>query len=74
MTVVDVFRVLQTNADVARHVTATVVEALAAAAAHGELLAEERGAMRFSIMPRSEGQLPEDRKKLAYILPEHFSD
>ncbi|KAF5371522.1 hypothetical protein D9615_009639 [Tricholomella constricta] len=37
------------------------------------LLLEEVGSMRFSIMPRSEKQNVEDRKKLAYILPEYFA-
>lgn len=74
VTVADVFRTLSENAETARHVTATVVEELATAAAEGALLAEERGAMQFSIMPRSEGQKKEDREKLAYILPEYFRD
>ena len=34
---------------------------------------EEVGSMKFSIMPRSEKQKPEDRQKLAYVLPEYFS-
>ena len=43
------------------------------AAAQGDILTEEVGSMQFSIMPRSEQQKPEDRQKLAYILPAYFS-
>lgn len=42
--------------------------------AEEEALLSERGSMKFSIMPRSAQQKPEDRKKLAFILPEHFQD
>jgi len=47
---------------------------------HGEgqsvadLLSEEVGSMKFGIMPQSDKQNPEDRKKLAFILPEYFGD
>lgn len=34
---------------------------------------EEVGTMKFSIMPRSVEQNVEDRRKLAYVLPEYFS-
>ncbi|KAH6899481.1 S-methyl-5'-thioadenosine phosphorylase [Coprinopsis sp. MPI-PUGE-AT-0042] len=42
--------------------------------AEEEALLSERGGMKFGIMPRSPQQKPEDRKKLAFILPEHFTD
>jgi 5'-methylthioadenosine phosphorylase len=74
VTAADVFKVLQQNADTARYVAATVLEELSAAAAQGDLLAEEAGSMQFSIMPRSEGQKPEDREKLRFVLPTYFSD
>jgi 5'-methylthioadenosine phosphorylase len=73
VTVTDVFRVLQTNADTSRFVAAHILEDLAAAAAQGDILTEERGSMRFSIMPRSDAQREEDRQKLAFILPEYFT-
>jgi 5'-methylthioadenosine phosphorylase len=69
-----VFKVLQQNADTARFVAAAVLEDLAAAAAQGDLLAEEAGAMKFSIMPRSAAAKQEDLDKLAYILPEYFGN
>ncbi|KAG2014298.1 purine-nucleoside phosphorylase [Coprinopsis cinerea AmutBmut pab1-1] len=39
-----------------------------------EALLQEKGSMKFSIMPASPQQKAEDRKKLAFILPEHFKD
>ncbi|KAJ2927831.1 hypothetical protein H1R20_g9261, partial [Candolleomyces eurysporus] len=38
------------------------------------ILLQEKGGMAFSIMPRSAKQDPNDRKKLAYVLPEYFGD
>ncbi|OSX60696.1 hypothetical protein POSPLADRAFT_1048078 [Postia placenta MAD-698-R-SB12] len=73
VTAAEVFKTLQENARISRHVAATVLEELNAAAADGELLAGEVGAMQYSIMPRSAQQTDEDRQKLAYILPTYFS-
>ncbi|EMD41140.1 hypothetical protein CERSUDRAFT_111706 [Gelatoporia subvermispora B] len=73
VTAAEVFKTLQTNAAISRHVAATVLEALHDAAADGELLSEEAGSMRFSIMPRSEKQNEGDKKKLQFILPEYFN-
>ena len=66
-------KTLHANAQLSRHVAATVLEELNEAAAQGDILTEEVGSMQFSIMPRSEQQKPEDRQKLAYILPTYFS-
>ena len=74
MTAAEVFKTLGKNADIARHVTETIIEDLYTATHSGDLLAESAGSMKFSIMPRSETQKPEDRKTLAYVLPEYFSD
>jgi 5'-methylthioadenosine phosphorylase len=74
VTAADVFKVLKQNADTARFVAGALLEELAAAAAQGDLLAEEAGSMKFSIMPRSEAARPEDLKKLAYVLPEYFGE
>ncbi|KZT23222.1 Methylthioadenosine phosphorylase [Neolentinus lepideus HHB14362 ss-1] len=73
VTAAEVFKVLQANANTSRHVAATILEEMHAAAAEGGILTEEIGSMKFSIMPRSEKQKDEDRQKLAYILPEYFS-
>ena len=50
-----------------------IVSDLHDAAASGDILSEETGSMKFSIMPRSEQQKDEDRQKLAYVLPDYFS-
>lgn len=67
------FKTLQDNANTSRHVAATVLEDLHAAALDGDILSEEIGSMRFSIMPRSDEQDQEDIKKLAFILPDYFT-
>ncbi|KAK0191688.1 nucleoside phosphorylase domain-containing protein [Armillaria mellea] len=75
VTAAEVFKTLKANADTSRLVAATVLDELhAAVSASGEnFLLEQVGSMSFSIMPRSEKQDPEDRTKLAYVLPEYFS-
>ncbi|SJL01079.1 probable S-methyl-5'-thioadenosine phosphorylase [Armillaria ostoyae] len=75
VTAAEVFRTLKANADTSRLVAATVLDELhAAVSASGEnFLLEQVGSMSFSIMPRSEKQDPEHRKRLAYVLPEYFS-
>ncbi|PBK72158.1 Methylthioadenosine phosphorylase [Armillaria solidipes] len=75
VTAAEVFKTLKANADTSRLVAATVLDELhAAVSASGEnFLLEQVGSMSFSIMPRSEKQDPEHRKKLAYVLPEYFS-
>jgi len=72
VTVVEVFKTLQANAETARHVAAAVLEGLTAAAVKGDILSAEKGSMQYSVMPRSEGQRAEDVAKLRYILPEYF--
>ncbi|KAI0056664.1 Methylthioadenosine phosphorylase [Artomyces pyxidatus] len=74
VTAAEVFKTLQANADTSRHVAATILEELHAAALEGDILTEEAGSMQFSIMPRSEKQRPEDREKLRFVLPGYFSD
>ncbi|KAK0205844.1 Methylthioadenosine phosphorylase [Desarmillaria ectypa] len=75
VTAAEVFKTLKANADTSRLVAATVLDELhAAVSASGEnFLLEQVGSMSFSIMPRSQKQDPEHRKKLAYVLPEYFS-
>jgi 5'-methylthioadenosine phosphorylase len=41
--------------------------------ADANIFLQEVGSMKLSIMPRSGALKEEDRKKLAYILPEYFS-
>ena len=73
VTAAEVFKTLQTNADTSKRVTELIVADLHEAAENGEILAEETGSMRFSIMPRSVQQKGEDKKKLAFVLPTYFS-
>ncbi|KAI0915519.1 hypothetical protein AcV5_003717 [Taiwanofungus camphoratus] len=73
VTAADVFKTLQENARVSRHVAAAILEDLHAAAVEGDILTEEVGSMQYSIMPRSKQQKDEDREKLRYILPQYFS-
>ncbi|EKM58937.1 uncharacterized protein PHACADRAFT_205131 [Phanerochaete carnosa HHB-10118-sp] len=72
VTTAEVFKVLQKNAQLSRTVAATILDELHEAAEEGGILTEEVGAMKFSIMPRSEKQKDEDRQNLAYILPTYF--
>ncbi|KAI0246773.1 Methylthioadenosine phosphorylase [Lactifluus subvellereus] len=74
VTAAEVFRTLQGNAETSRHVAATILQDLHAAAQQGDILSEEVGSMRLSIMPRSEQQKQEDRNKMRYVLPAYFSD
>ncbi|TFK33719.1 nucleoside phosphorylase domain-containing protein [Crucibulum laeve] len=74
VTAAEVFKTLKANADTSRLVAATIIEDLHAAITGDEasIFLEEAGTMKFSIMPRSQLQNPEDRKKLAFVLPEYF--
>ncbi|KAH9928897.1 Methylthioadenosine phosphorylase [Fomitopsis serialis] len=73
VTAAEVFKTLQENARLSRHVAARILEELHGAAVEGSLLKEEQGSMQYSIMPRSQQQKEEDRQKLAYVLPTYFS-
>ena len=73
VTSADVFKVLQDNASLSRHVAATVLDELHDAAEQGDILTEASGSMQFAILPRSESTKPEDAEKLKYILPLYFS-
>ena len=66
------FKTLSKNAETSRHVTATILDELHAAVEQGDILTEELGSMKYSIMPRLEKEQDEDIKKLSFILPEYF--
>ncbi|KAJ8508419.1 hypothetical protein ONZ45_g9300 [Pleurotus djamor] len=83
VTAAEVFKTLKANADTARHVCATILDDLHVAiskfsekgsAEAADILCEEVGSMKYSIMPRSARQKPEDAAKLAYVLPEYFKE
>lgn len=71
VTAAEVFKTLSKNAETSRHVTATILDELHAAVEQ-DILTEEVGSMKYSIMPRPEKEKEEDVKKLAFILPEYF--
>jgi len=73
VTAAEVFKTLKTNAETSREVTEAILEELHVAVETGDILTEEVGSMKFSIMPRTEESKAEDKAKLAYILPEYFS-
>ncbi|KAF9449007.1 Methylthioadenosine phosphorylase [Macrolepiota fuliginosa MF-IS2] len=76
VTAAEVFKTLKANADTSRLVAETILDDLQAAITdpeNGHIFLEEVGKMKLSIMPHSVEQRPEDKEKLAYILPEHFS-
>ncbi|KAF9067198.1 nucleoside phosphorylase domain-containing protein [Rhodocollybia butyracea] len=75
VTSAEVFKTLTQNADTSRHVAATILDEIHEVFAGNEVdMLEEVGRMKLSIMPRSAQQNPDDRTKLAYLLPEYFSD
>jgi 5'-methylthioadenosine phosphorylase len=73
VTAFDVFKTLQQNAETSRFVIATVLEDFFKEAPLGEIQNEEKGCMKFALMRKPEDCEEEDRKKLAFILPEYFA-
>lgn len=70
VTVAEVFKTLQDNADRSRKITATILEELNELVVRGEVLTSADGGMQYSMVTRN---WPEaDRAKLAYILPTYF--
>jgi 5'-methylthioadenosine phosphorylase len=76
VTAAEVFKTLKANADTSRLVISTILEDLHASLTGQEanVFLQEVGSMKLSIMPRSAKLKEENRKKLAYVLPEYFSD
>ena len=76
VTAAEVFKTLKENADISRLVISTILEDLHASLTRQEanVFLQEVGSMRLSIMPRSGKLKEESRKRLAYVLPEYFSD
>ena len=67
---------LKANADTSRLVISTILEDLHASLTGQEanVILQEVVSMKMSIMPRLGKLKEEDRRKLAYVLPEYFSD
>ncbi|KAF7797372.1 hypothetical protein EIP86_008567 [Pleurotus ostreatoroseus] len=73
VTAAEVFKTLQTNASLSRTVAANILDELHEAAEKGDILTEEVGCMKFAIMPPSENQKDEDKRKVSYVLPGYFN-
>jgi 5'-methylthioadenosine phosphorylase len=76
VTAAEVFKTLKANADTSRLVISAILEDLHGSLTGPEanLFLQEVGSMKLSIMPRSKQLKEEDRKKLAFVLPEYFSE
>ncbi|KAG8732816.1 S-methyl-5-thioadenosine phosphorylase [Ceratobasidium sp. 414] len=72
VTVAEVFKTLQENADRSRKVTATILEELHELVERGEVLTHAEDGMQYSMVTRDWPE--EDRKKLAYVLPKYFGN
>ncbi|KAB5590151.1 5'-methylthioadenosine phosphorylase [Ceratobasidium theobromae] len=70
VTVAEVFKTLQSNADRSRKVTATILEELHELVERGEILTSAEGGMQYSLVTRHWSE--EDREKLAFVLPKYF--
>jgi len=73
VTVAEVFKTLQDNAETSRNVIATIVAHVHLMVESGTVLKSAAGGMKYSILTPQPAQKPEDREKLKYILPEYFS-
>lgn len=73
VTVAEVFKTLQDNAETSRNVIATIVAHVHVMVESGTVLKSAAGGMKYSILTPQPAQKPEDREKLKYILPEYFS-
>jgi 5'-methylthioadenosine phosphorylase len=73
VTVSDVFKTLQQNAETSRYAIATVLEDFFKEAPMSEFADEVKGCMEFAVMKKPEDVEEEDKKKLAVILPEYFA-
>ncbi|KAG9090659.1 S-methyl-5-thioadenosine phosphorylase [Ceratobasidium sp. UAMH 11750] len=70
VTVAEVFKTLQDNADRSRKVTATILEELHELVERGEVLTHADGGMQYSMVTRDWHEA--DREKLAFVLPKYF--
>ncbi|KAH7103136.1 glutamate biosynthesis-related protein [Auriculariales sp. MPI-PUGE-AT-0066] len=73
VTVAEVIKTLTTNAETSRTVTESVVEELQAAIQKPGVIRSAKGSMQYSLISRKEHWPEEDRKTLAFILPEYFA-
>ena len=74
VTVEEVMRTLHTNAALAKHVTASILEHVHDAVEGDKTLTTAKGAMKFSLVTRRDLVSAEEKEKYKFILPEYFED
>lgn len=72
VTVEEVMRVLKTNADVSKHITASILGAVHEAVSSKQVGTQAEGGMRFGCMTPHKEVDPEELYKLKYLLPAYF--
>lgn len=73
MTVSEVLKTLHDNAEAACRVAGHILGPVHAMVEKKDILTNAVGSMKYSIVTQPKFQTVEDRKKLAYILPEYFN-
>ncbi|KAG8837597.1 S-methyl-5-thioadenosine phosphorylase [Serendipita sp. 400] len=69
VTVAEVIKTLTTNAELSRKVAAAIISELHAGVVSKEIISDVEGGMQYAIITQPDHQQPQDREKLAYILP-----
>ncbi|GAA5906839.1 hypothetical protein JCM6882_006843 [Rhodosporidiobolus microsporus] len=73
VTVAAVMKVLKTNAELSKHITAQILAAVHDAVALKQVGASAEKGMQYSLMSRPpQGSRPEELYKLKYLLPAYF--
>ncbi len=73
VTVAEVYKTLQDNAETSRNVITTIFAHVHDMVESGTVLKSAVGGMKYSLVTPKDVQKPEDREKFKYILPEYFS-
>lgn len=73
VTVAEVLKTLHENAESSRRVAGAILAHVHDMVEKKSVLTNSVGSMKFSIVTQPPHQTEEDRKKLAYVLPEYFS-
>lgn len=73
VTVEEVLKTLKTNADLSKHITASILGAVHDAVQQG-LGSSAAGGMKFSLMTPHSEVSPDELWRLKYLLPQYFPD
>ncbi|PVG01631.1 Methylthioadenosine phosphorylase [Serendipita vermifera] len=73
VTLAEIIKTLHTNAEMSRKVASAVIAQLHAGILSKEVVSDVDGSMKYAVVTQPSHQNPEDRQKLAYILP-YFGD